>query len=104
VIVLPNRIRLDTHAPSIVPLSVHVGRRLITVRYRVNEPARGLLYVGGKVVVRTHRYSLAGRLRVSVSFLRDRRLAGPLAVGADDLAGNVSRPRVVAAAVPQGKA
>jgi hypothetical protein len=96
-IVLPNVIRLDRTAPTVVfAVSAHrivPGQRL-RVRYRLSEAAHPLLFVDGKLVVR-------GRwpyLRSSVDWfgkisgLPARAGEHRLTLSARDLAGNVSRP------------
>lgn len=96
VIVLPNRIVLDTQPPKVTV----VGRpRLggpgpLVVRYSVSEPARGLLDVRGVRVVRTYRVRLADTMRVTAATLRRVGAArGVVTIAAEDLAGNVSKPR-----------
>jgi len=101
VIRLPNRIVLDTRPPTVRALGVRIGPRLVLVRYRVDEPARGLLLVGGHTVVRTHRVLLQATLQVSRAFLRRARLAGPLALSAEDLAGNVAAPVPLRRSLPK---
>jgi hypothetical protein len=98
VIVLPNRIQLDTTPPVVTV----VGKPRLTaggpivVRYRVNEEARGILAVGGKRVARTYRVRLDTTLRIPLSTLRSvGALRGAVTLAAEDLAGNVSRPRVI---------
>ena len=98
VIVLPNRIRLDTTPPEVTvagrPRVAAPGA--ITVRYTLSEPARGLLTVGGKRVVRTRRVLLDTTLRVAPSTLRAvGATRGRVTLAAEDLAGNVSEARVI---------
>jgi hypothetical protein len=96
-------IRVDTTPPrladaEVVPLAFSPdgdGRRdRVEARYRLNERAHGLLFIGGDQVVRTLRQPLEGTMRWFG--LRDgRRLpAGRyrLAVGAEDEAGNRADP------------
>lgn len=100
VIVLPNRIRLDT-APPQVRVAATPAPRLaaggpIVLRYTLDEPARGILAVGGTRVARTYRVRLDTTLRVPLSTLRTLgALRGPVTLAAEDLAGNVSKPVVV---------
>jgi flagellar hook capping protein FlgD len=101
VIVLPNLIAVDTRPPQIVALGALVGPRLVVVRYRVSEPAHGLLYVRGHRVVKTYRAPLIGTLRISRSDLRARGLSGQLALQAEDRAGNRSPVRVLSQRVPR---
>ena len=98
VVVLPNRIRLDTTPPEVTV----VGRPRVAapgaliVHYTLSEPARGLLAVGGKRVVRTHRVLLDTTLRVAPSTLRAvGATRGAVTLAAEDLAGNVSAARVI---------
>ena len=99
-LVLPNPIRIDTVAPRIVLVSVaprvaeiRGGRASVRVAYRVNEPARALLYVDGRRQVRTLRV----RLRDSLVWYGRIDGAPPrpgvyrLRLRAQDLAGNVGR-------------
>lgn len=102
-IVLPNPIRLDTRPPHVRILSV--GPRTfspdgdgradgVVVRYRLDEPARALLLVDGVQRVRTLRVRVLDRLEW---FGKDGGRTLPpgtyrLALAAEDLAGNRSRP------------
>lgn len=98
VIVLPNPIDLDTRSPviSLVGRPRLAAGGPIVVRYRLSEPARGILVVGGKRVARTYRVRLDTTLRVPLATLRTvGALRGVVTLAAEDLAGNVSRPRVV---------
>ena len=98
VILLPNRIALDTKAPRV---RVTGKPRLaaggpIVVRYLLSEPARGILAVGGKRVARTYRVRLDTTLRIPLGTLRAAgALHGVVTLAAEDLAGNVSKPIVV---------
>ena len=96
VIVLPNRIALDTQPPQVTL----VGRpRLggpgpVVVHYRLSEPARGLLTVGGSRVTRTYRVRLDYTLRIAAATLAAAGAgSGPVTLAAEDLAGNRSAPR-----------
>jgi FlgD Ig-like domain len=95
-ITLPNAIRVDTVPPRIVGASPRLGKDELTVFYRLSEQAHGLLFVGGRRVIITHSYKPRGKMQVSLAHLRSQGLSGPVAVGAVDLAGNVSKPRVLA--------
>lgn len=92
---LPNRIVLDTEPPKIVGASPRLSKDELTVVYRVNEQAHGLLFVGGHRVVKTRGYKPTDRLEISLTSLRSQGRSGQVAVGAEDLAGNVSRLRVL---------
>lgn len=103
--VLPNEIRLDTVAPRLTAFDVIPddyfspggdGRNdRVTVRYAVDEPAHGLLFVNGRREVRTRFPPLEGRMRW-FGLLRGRPLpAGRyrLEGAAEDVAGNVGPAR-----------
>ena len=95
-IVLPNRIVLDTVAPQVTVVGAPRlgGPGPVVVHYRVSEPARGLLTVGGVRVARTYRSRLDTTLRVTAATLAAVGAAtGPVTVAAEDHAGNVSVPR-----------
>lgn len=98
--VLRNPIRLDTRSPRVTRVAVAPttfspdGDRRhdrVDVRYRVDEPANGLLFVDGRREVRTRFRPLEGTMRWFGR--RDGRTlpAGPyaLATAAEDAAGNV---------------
>ena len=98
VIVLPNRIQLDTQPPEVTvegrPRLARPGP--VVVRYTLNEPARGLLTVGGKRVARTRRVLLETTLRIAPATLRAVGAGrGQVTLAAEDLAGNVSAARVI---------
>jgi hypothetical protein len=94
-ITLPNTIPLDTVRPRIVGASPRLNADELTVLYRVDGEAHGLLYVGGKRVVKTASYQPTGKVQVPVAYLRRHGLSGQVAVGAQDLAGNVAKLRVL---------
>jgi len=102
-ILFPNRIEVETTPPEVELLGV--GRRVIspdgdgraeglTVRYRIGERGRGLLFVDGRLAVRSqsreprgalHWYGkLGGRLLPAGAYA--------LSVAAEDRFGNRSRP------------
>jgi hypothetical protein len=85
-ILLPSQIVVDTVPPVVTLLGASLGRKQLVVRYRVNEPARGLLFAGGERIVKTYRRPLTGVIRVSAGLAR-----GKLALAAADLAGNRSK-------------
>ena len=100
VFVLPNPIRIDTVAPHIAFVSVtprvlqlRGGRGSVVVAYRVNEPARALLYVDERRQVRTLRARLRDTLRWYGRIDGAPPKAGvyKLRLRAEDLAGNVGR-------------
>lgn len=102
-IILPNRIRLDTAPPKIVDVaqnrdvfSPDGDKQADYVRftYVLSKPARVLLYLGGRRVLKTHFYPERGK--VSFYGITHGRLLRPghytLEVGALDLAGNITPP------------
>jgi FlgD Ig-like domain len=102
-IILPNRIRLDTTPPKVVDVqqnrdafSPDGDKQADYVRftYVLSKPARVLLYLGGRRVLKTHFYPQRGK--VSFYGLARGRLLRPghytLEVGALDLAGNITPP------------
>jgi hypothetical protein len=98
-ILMPNPIRVDPAAPRISLVSVTSRvfspdgdhrRDLVRLRYRTSEPARGLLFVNGRLRVRFKRYAQTGVLRWFGSGLPGGRYR--LVLRAVDLAGNVSGP------------
>ena len=106
-IVLPNPIRIDTHPPRIVvPKPLHEvispdgdgNRDLFRVTYRVDERAHGLLYVrvGGKTrqVEYTRTQKTPGELQWNGKIEGKAVPPGAylLSVGAQDTAGNRSKP------------
>lgn len=109
-IVLPNPIRVDMTAPVVRVLSVRPrtlspdgdGRGdIVRIRYRANEPVRGLLLVNGRLRVVSRSQRPGGVLQwlggsPSGSTLRPGMYR--LSVQARDLAGNLSK-RVPAAVV-----
>jgi hypothetical protein len=95
-ITLPNAIRIDTVPPRIVGVSPRLSADELTVLYHFSEQAHGLLFVSGHRVVKTFGYKPTGKLQVSLTDLRRHGLSGQVAVGAQDLAGNVSKLRVLA--------
>jgi hypothetical protein len=98
-ILMPNPIRVDPTAPtvSLTSLTPRIfspdgdGRNdVVRVHYRASESARGLLYVDGRLRVRSKRYTTAGVLRWLGSGLGSG--LHRVVLGAIDLAGNVSKP------------
>ena len=94
-ITLPNGIRLDTVPPRVVGVSPRLTKDELAVLYRLSDQAHGLLYVGGKRVVKTLSHKVRGKMEITLAELRSRGLTGPVAVGAEDLAGNVSKLRLL---------
>ena len=102
-IVLPNPIRVDTHAPTITLVRLRPrafspdgdGRNdKVAVVYRVNEPAHALLFVNGHLRVRGRFPQPQGKLDW-FGRLNHRALpAGPyrITLAARDIAGNISQP------------
>jgi hypothetical protein len=94
-ITLPTRITLDTVPPRVTGASPRLDKEDLTVFYRLGTQAHGLLFVGGKRVVITNSTRPTGKMQVSFAQLRRRGLSGQVAVGAEDLAGNISKLRVL---------
>jgi hypothetical protein len=95
-IVLPNPIRVDTTAPrttliSVTPHELTPADRKAKVRYRVSEPARGIVYVDGHRAVVSLFHPLEGKLDLYLRAHGSDLARGPhrVTVGAVDLAGNV---------------
>ena len=98
VIVLPNRIALDTQPPQVTLVGRPQlgGPGPLVVHYRLNEPARGLLAVGGSRVARTYRVRLDYTLRIAAATLAAVGAgSGPVTLAAEDLAGNRSASRPI---------
>jgi FlgD Ig-like domain len=110
-IVLPNPIRVDVTAPKVRVVSVKPralspdgdGRGdIVRIRYRADEPVRGLLFVNGRLRVVSRSQRPGGVLQWLGGSAAGGTLAPGryrLAVGARDLAGNLSR-RVPVGVVP----
>ena len=94
-IVLPNRISVDTVPPRVLSVGVDFSPRGIVVRYRASEHAHGLLYVGGRRIVKTYRAPLVGAMTITRAALGALGAHGPLGVAVEDPAGNVSKVRVL---------
>lgn len=95
-IVLPNRIALDTRPPQVTLVGTPRlgGPGALVVRYRLDEPARALLTVGGVRVARTYRVRLDYTLRLAAATLAAvGARSGPVTLAAEDLAGNRSAPQ-----------
>jgi len=97
---LPNRIVVDTVPPKITGAVSHVTKTLLRVRYRFDEQAHALLFVNGKRVLRSLSYRPSGRVEL---LLREVPKRAVVALVAQDLAGNLSRQRVLKLNVPRGK-
>lgn len=104
-IVLPNPIVIDTNPPRIVSVRAarHVlePRHKLSMRYRVSEPARVSMYIGGKRVVRGRSSKTSWKL----DWTGGRRNLRPgtyrLTLVARDIAGNISMPsRAIRVRVP----
>jgi hypothetical protein len=102
-ITLPNKITLDTVPPRVTGARARLSKDLLTVGYRVSEPAHGLLYVGGQRVVKRNSSALRSTMQVPLAVLRQRGLSGPVAVGAEDLAGNLAKLRVLTTRIGAGR-
>jgi hypothetical protein len=101
-ITLPNKIQLDTVPPRILGARAGLSKDLLTVYYRVSEPAHGLLFVDGQRVVKTNSSKLRWQMHVPLAVLRQRGLSGQIAVGAEDLAGNLAKRRVLLTRIKAG--
>jgi hypothetical protein len=102
--VLPNPIRLDTHAPKITVTSVSTkvispdgdGRNdQVVVGYKVDEPAHGILRVDGVRIVYTKFKRPEGSLEWTGKVKGRTLKTGPhrLVVAAEDEAGNVGKAK-----------
>jgi hypothetical protein len=92
---LPNRLVLDTVPPRVTGASARkVGPNLV-VRYRFDGQAHALLFVGDTRIEKTFRYKPVGTMTVPLATIGRRGGSGAVAVGAEDLAGNVSKLRVL---------
>jgi len=92
---LPNTIFVDTTKPHVLSVGTELTKRRVLIRYRANEPAHGILFVGGKRAVVTYRAKTRGEITIARAALRARGLTGHLAVAVRDRAGNVSKTRVL---------
>jgi hypothetical protein len=101
-ITLPNKITLDTVPPRVLGARATLSKDLLTVSYRVNEPAHGLLFVDGQRVVKRNSSKLRSNMQVPLAVLRQRGLSGQIAVGAEDLAGNLAKRRVLLTRIKAG--
>jgi hypothetical protein len=99
---LPNAIVLDTVKPHVLSVGVGLSKRGIVVRYRASERAHGLLFVGGTRVVVTYRAPKVGTITITRAALRERGVTGHLAIALRDVAGNVSKVRVLKYVIRQG--
>jgi hypothetical protein len=91
-ITMPSKIRIDTLPPRITGAAVHATRTLLRVRYRFSEQANALLFVGGQRVLLSLTHQPVGRVEVPLRSLRG---AKTVALVARDLAGNLSKPRLL---------
>lgn len=89
---LPNRIVLDTVPPRVTGASTRTTATLLRVRYRFDEQAHALLYVNGRRRLKSASYKPSGRVELP---LRDVPRGAVVALAAEDLAGNVSKLRVL---------
>ncbi len=95
-ILLPNPIRLDTHPPRTVILTVEPqvftpGHGRVTVTYRVSEPASVVLYVNGLRRVRSRFHPTKGKIQWFGTLGSEQLPAGTyrLQLAGIDLAGNL---------------
>jgi len=91
-ITMPSKIRIDTLPPRIMGAAARTTKSLLRVRYRFSEQANALLYVGGKRVLLSLSHRPSGRVEVALKALHG---ATRVALVARDLAGNLSKPRVL---------
>ncbi len=94
-ITLPNGIFLDTKRPHVLSVGVVLTRSRVLVRYRASEHAHALLLVGGRVVVKTYRAPIVGSIEISRRALTALGARGNLGIALVDLAGNLSKQRVL---------
>jgi len=89
---LPNRIVVDTVPPRVVGAATHETKTLLRVRYRFSEQANALLFVNGKRRLKSLSYQPSGRVELK---LREIPKGAVVALVARDLAGNLSKQRVL---------
>lgn len=97
---LPNRIVLDTVPPRVTGASPHVTSTLLRVRYRFDEEGHALLFVDGMRRVKSLSIRPSGVVQLA---LREIPKGAVVALAAQDLAGNVSKLRVLKLSVRRGK-
>jgi hypothetical protein len=95
---LPNRILLDTVPPRVTGASSRVTASLLRVRYRFDEQAHALLFVNGRRRLKSASYKPSGRVDLP---LRDVPKGAVVALAAEDLAGNLSKLRVLKLSRPR---
>jgi hypothetical protein len=89
---LPNLIHLDTRPPRVTGAAPHTTASQLEVRYRFDGQARALLFVNGKRRVRSHSTRPFGTVKLALSEIPK---GAVVALAAEDLAGNVSKLRVL---------
>jgi FlgD Ig-like domain len=89
---LPNLIRIDTKLPRVVGAAPHATKTLLRVRYRFSEQARALLFVNGKRRLKSNPFRTSGAVEL---LLKDVPKGAVVALAAQDLAGNVSKLRIL---------
>ena len=89
---LPNRIVLDTVPPRVVGASARVTASLLRVSYRFDGQAQALLYVNGTRRVRSASIRPVGHVNLALRFIPK---GAVIKLVARDLAGNLSKPRVL---------
>ena len=91
-ITMPSPIRIDTLPPRISGAAAHATKTLLRVRYLFSEQANALLFVGGRRVLLSLSHRPTGRVQVSLRSLHG---AKTVSLVARDLAGNLSKPRLL---------
>lgn len=89
---LPNRIVLDTVPPRITGASTRVTATLLRVSYRFDGQAEALLFVNHTRRVRSNSIKPIGHIDLARRFIPK---GAVIELVARDLAGNLSKPRVL---------
>ncbi len=89
---LPNRIVLDTVPPRITGASTRVTTSLLRVSYRFDGQAQALVLVNGKRRVKSASTKPVGHVQLALRLIPK---GATVQLVAQDLAGNLSKPRVL---------